>query len=513
MTHNSYHSALFAHIETDKVLWVCNNGQQLNSPMWSISSLTINTSTASQAIWRLGIQVFVTLALATILSTLIMNRLGPMLKDKWIGTHVVSPAPFADAVVLEAHLLSVSKSEWPSRIAEIEATLGNAIKIKISPKEDVAKRQGLSEELIAALDQGKSIFRQTSYFSPHNILFAYRRLGDTGHIIETELKTSHYWTEREMDSLKRIRYVNLAIFILIVMLLWLFPFWRNTHRLLRVAEHFGKGNLSFRLKISRYAALYPIVQSLNALAVRIEVLLTSHKSLVNSAAHELRTPLTRLKYAQRLAHEASSTGELQHYLKQAEREVSALDELIDELLFYAQLDRNDTSAVNIVSLSSEQWIFDRVAAARGLAAAIAPEITISYKNSTSLLVGERRSLDRIASNLIGNAIRYASSTVQIKLDETVDGFLFSVEDDGAGISITDRKRIFEPFVRLDESRQKAGSGGTGLGLAIVARIAEMHGGYAVAEASQLGGAKIIVTWPRKFASAEHPTNTVSASNS
>lgn len=475
--------------------------------MWLNANSSNKTSTTRQTIWRLGLQVLVTLGLATLLSTFIMNRLGPVLKDKWIGTHVISPAPFADAVALEALLLSAPQSDWPKRITEIEGTLDNAIQIKIAPKQDVAQRERLSQQLIDALEQGKSIFRQTSYFSPQNILFAYRRLGNTGFIIETELQTSRYWTEREMDSLQRIRYVNLAIFISIVMVIWLFPFWRNTHRLLRVAEHFSKGDLSFRLKISRYAALYPIVQALNALAVRIQVLLTSHKSLVNSAAHELRTPLTRLKYAQRLAHEATSTGELQQYLKQAEREVTALDELIGELLFYAQLDRSDPDAINIVSFSSDQWIFDRVAAARGLAAAIAPEITIRYKNSATLLTGERRSLDRVASNLIGNAIRYAGSTVQITLNETTESYCFSVEDDGAGISIADRKRIFEPFVRLDESRQKPELGGTGLGLAIVARIAEMHGGRAVAEDSQLGGVKIIVTWPRQFAHAEHPKKT------
>jgi two-component system, OmpR family, sensor kinase ParS len=331
-------------------------------------------------------------------------------------------------------------------------------------------------------------------------------------VIETELQTSRYWTDREMDSLQRIRYVNLALFILIVMAIWLFPFWRDTHKLIRIAEHFSKGDLSYRQKISRYAALYPIVQSLNTLASRIQVLLTSHKSLVNSAAHELRTPLTRLKYAQRLAHEAASTGELHQYLKQAEREVAALDELIDELLFYAQLDRNETATINVVSFTSDQWIFERIAAARGLAAAIAPDVVIRYKNSATMIVGERRSLDRIVSNLLGNAIRYATSTVQVTMAESSEGFMLSVEDDGAGISPADRKRIFEPFVRLDDARQKTQYGGTGLGLAIVARIAEMHGGRALVQDSELGGAKIVVTWPRQFAHLEHPVNEIDASN-
>jgi signal transduction histidine kinase len=141
-----------------------------------------------------------------------------------------------------------------------------------------------------------------------------------------------------------------------------------------------------------------------------------------------------------------------------------------------------------------------------LAAAIAPEVVVRYKNSATRLIGEKRSLDKVASNLMGNAIRYAVSAVKITLEESTEGFSLTVEDDGVGIPKEDRDRIFEPFVRLDESRQKSEAGGTGLGLAIVARIAELHGGHAVAKDSTLGGAKIIVTWPRQTALSEIDTH-------
>jgi len=69
---------------------------------------------------------------------------------------------------------------------------------------------------------------------------------------------------------------------------------------------------------------------------------------------------------------------------------------------------------------------------------------------------------------------------------------FHVDDDGHGISETDRLKVFEPFVRLDNSRQRK-SGGTGLGLAIVKRIVGRHGGSVLCEKSDLGGARFTVS--------------------
>lgn len=69
-----------------------------------------------------------------------------------------------------------------------------------------------------------------------------------------------------------------------------------------------------------------------------------------------------------------------------------------------------------------------------------------------------------------------------------------IDDDGPGIPAEDRKRIFEPFTRLDTSRARA-FGGHGLGLAIVKRIMEWHQGEVHVEDSPLGGARFCLSWP------------------
>ena len=76
-----------------------------------------------------------------------------------------------------------------------------------------------------------------------------------------------------------------------------------------------------------------------------------------------------------------------------------------------------------------------------------------------------------------------------------DVFRIDVHDDGPGIPESDRKRVFQPFTRLDDSRTRA-SGGYGLGLSIVNRIAYWHGGRVRVGESDLGGAKFSFLWPR-----------------
>src|SRR5690606_37284417 len=91
--------------------------------------------------------------------------------------------------------------------------------------------------------------------------------------------------------------------------------------------------------------------------------------------------------------------------------------------------------------------------------------------------------------------RYAATKVRIAFTSDDSGYSLAVEDDGPGIPEAQREAVFKAFARLDDSRNRD-TGGYGLGLAIVARIAALHGGAARAEKSALGGARIVVEWPR-----------------
>ena len=102
-------------------------------------------------------------------------------------------------------------------------------------------------------------------------------------------------------------------------------------------------------------------------------------------------------------------------------------------------------------------------------------------------------MSRALLNLVQNAVRYANSRVEIGLTRNAaEEFELTVDDDGGGIPQADRERVFEPFIRLDESRDR-GTGGAGLGLAIVQRVAANHGG--TIEVRDSPGRRPPLRWP------------------
>jgi len=102
-------------------------------------------------------------------------------------------------------------------------------------------------------------------------------------------------------------------------------------------------------------------------------------------------------------------------------------------------------------------------------------------------------LESAYKNLLYNAMRFAKRDVRVTLEAGDSINQLTVEDDGPGIPIEDRDRIFESFVQLQRSGEK--KQGFGLGLAIVKRVMEWHGGSVSVDASPLGGARFTATWP------------------
>jgi len=107
---------------------------------------------------------------------------------------------------------------------------------------------------------------------------------------------------------------------------------------------------------------------------------------------------------------------------------------------------------------------------------------------------DMRLMERVLDNLVNNALRYSNQRIQVSLTLQGSRATLQVEDDGPGIDPEERERVFEPFVRLDPSRDRA-TGGCGLGLAIVHSIAQAMSGEVSCGASSLGGARFCFSWP------------------
>ena len=211
-----------------------------------------------------------------------------------------------------------------------------------------------------------------------------------------------------------------------------------------------------------------------------------------AVSHELRTPLARLLSLLELA--ALPGEDVDHLVEQARREVDAIRELIDEVLFLAELE----SGTRVVSLGAEPVlpVLDGVAAELAEPAARAG-VTLHVEGEADATAEVRpRMLGVVARNLAENAIRYAgpgtNATLAVRRED--GSTVLSVIDDGAGVDQADLPRLFERFYRADRSRHTRG---TGLGLAIVKHVVASAGGSVEARGGRGSGLEIRCVFPTR----------------
>jgi signal transduction histidine kinase len=204
-----------------------------------------------------------------------------------------------------------------------------------------------------------------------------------------------------------------------------------------------------------------------------------------AVSHELRTPLARLLSLLELA---SLPGEdVDALVEQARGEIDQIKELIDEVLFLAELE----SGTRVVSLGAEPVlpVLREVAVELEEQAARAGVVLQVEGEEEATVEVRPRMLRVVAKNLAENAIRYAGPGTQATLSvRREDGAVaLSVRDDGAGVAASDLPRLFERFYRADRARA---SRGTGLGLAIVKHVVSSAGGTVEARGARGEGLEI-----------------------
>jgi signal transduction histidine kinase len=290
-----------------------------------------------------------------------------------------------------------------------------------------------------------------------------------------------------------VRYVIVALALLVPIALWSRKHWQALQTLSRVADEFGAGQLSARAVLAPTDAVYPLAERINAMAGRIQDLLESQKNLLHSVSHELRTPIARLEFALELLADRASQAQvdgpaLVKRIGAMEGDVVELNELVNELLSMSKLDN---------AREPQRVLFELEPLLRETTDGLHPRprrLVLDLGAHLGSVDGDRRLLGRAVGNLLRNAQKYAAD--QVALHARRDGFRLeiAIEDDGPGIPDEDRERIFEPFFRLDRSRDRA-TGGFGLGLSIARKAIALHGGTLVAERSPLGGARFVISLP------------------
>ncbi|WP_419736496.1 ATP-binding protein [Pseudomonas sp. COR18] len=286
-------------------------------------------------------------------------------------------------------------------------------------------------------------------------------------------------------------YILLGLMVGITLFFWVRPHWRDLERLRLAAQRFGNNDLGARLHLPRRSNIYELAEHFNQMAARIEGLIANQRELTNAVSHELRTPIARLSFEldQLRQHvDPQFSGEL---IGDMYADLGELEDMVSELLTYASLEHGAGESRRQI-IQAQSWLDSVVGSVALEAEAAGVQLMIAACEVETVCI-EPRFMARAVINLLRNAIRYAQGRVQVSLTRQGDDYQVVVCDDGPGVPPEGRLKIFEPFLRLDASRDRR-TGGFGLGLALVRRVSQWHGGQVEVRDSQWGGASFRMTW-------------------
>lgn len=246
-----------------------------------------------------------------------------------------------------------------------------------------------------------------------------------------------------------------------------------------------------RIQLSKRSNIRDLAEHFNLMAARIEGLIANQRELTNAVSHELRTPIARLSFELDQLKQQPDASQNRELIADMYADLGELEEMVSELLTYASLERGAT-VIKRENIQAANWLDSVVGSVALEAEAAGVQLLIADCRIDTVRI-EPRFMARAVINLLRNAIRYAEQRVEVTLERTGDYYQVRVNDDGPGVPVDGREKIFEPFSRLDASRDRR-TGGFGLGLALVRRVSQSHGGQVEVGDSPWGGASFRMTW-------------------
>ena len=228
-----------------------------------------------------------------------------------------------------------------------------------------------------------------------------------------------------------------------------------------------------------------LARTMNSMLDRLEETSLRQRRFVSDASHELRSPVAVIRTQLEVALRRGDATDWPSVAHRVLAEDQRLEEAVGELLELARSEEGEELRTTDVDL--DEIVLEEVARPRRIA--VDPS-----RVSAGRVHGNAAQLTSVVRNLLDNGCRHATTRVDIHV--VVDGpeVVLIVDDDGPGVPVGDRERVFERFTRLDEGRSRD-AGGVGLGLAMVRAIAERHGGHVTIEDAPIGGARFVVRLP------------------
>ena len=214
----------------------------------------------------------------------------------------------------------------------------------------------------------------------------------------------------------------------------------------------------------------PLIVAINQLIEKLAEAREAQQRFVANAAHQLRTPLATLQVQTERALRETDRKRHGEALADVVRAVSRMRHLTQQLLTLSRSDPSSASMLQIERVDVAQLA--RAELERWADLAIERNIDLGYDGPESGVIvrGEHRLLAELLGNLVDNAIKYGGAGGKITVGVKADPIVLYVEDDGPGIALAERERVFEAFYRPRDSV----AGGCGLGLTIAREIAARH---------------------------------------
>ncbi len=256
---------------------------------------------------------------------------------------------------------------------------------------------------------------------------------------------------------------------------------RPIQHLALASDRQGDGDLGTQIDgkiLQREDEIGGLARQLQASGTKIQTLLKKQQEFLRDVSHEVRAPLARLQVS-------AETLELdtndRRALNQIKQEVQIIDQLVQDLLHLAHFDR--PSQIHKIENIPLPILID-LCVERSQMLASRKNVLITVKDidqRDQSITGVRFLLDRALDNLMNNAIRHSPEygKIQISCEIDKENCCIRIWDQGEGVSEDNLDEIFEPFFRVDSSRNRQ-TGGFGLGLSLVKRIAELHEGLVIA---------------------------------
>ncbi|MEX0694641.1 MAG: ATP-binding protein [Rhodospirillales bacterium] len=275
-----------------------------------------------------------------------------------------------------------------------------------------------------------------------------------------------------------ITFIVTAIAISVIVAFALRRITRPLGQLSAAAGRLGRGETVSPLKEDGPADVRETIRAFNEMQERLHKFVADRTQMLAAISHDLRTPITSL----RLRAEMLDDDEARERMIAT---LSDMQHMVEATLAFAREEASSepTRATELAAL---------IEAVGDDLGAIGHAITV---NAPAKLVYPCRpsALRRALTNLIENAATYGKHAT-VTLKNTPSGPQIIIEDEGPGIPANDFERIFEPFVRLDTSRN-ADTGGIGLGMAIARDIVRRHGGDISLANREEGGLSVTITLP------------------